>query len=506
MPVPEILNVPPQEAVDSFRAKGYHVGFDWRDTDAETHLRSFTVAKAMRQDILVDIRTAVDAAMADGETFDKFRDRLEPVLKARGWWGQQLMTDPSTGETRLVQLGSVRRLRTIFDTNLSTSYARGRWQRIERLKDSMPYLRYVAVLDSRTRPQHSAWHGTVLPVGHAFWHTHYPPNGWYCRCLVQQLSADDLERYGYRVSESPPPGWNRTREWRNARTGRIHQVPAGIDPGFDHNVGSLSAAESIKATVPGAGVGRPETLEDFILAGRGVREALVEAAGGKGAGFQPDVFRAELTARLARERGAAQVAAEISPESLTSGRLVANAIKRDVQGLFPASWVKAGNAIPLRARPTPTDRGSYHPAAEYTPPLGGDVEMLPARIEARTTNRGWLAGFWQGTRVHEYAHHLQRAMPGLDSHFRALHRRRTAGEPLVPLDSPGEVARIDRYLERYQGREYPGGDPREVMPMAFQYLYQVLPSPRKDTYLPWMLANDPEQLDLVVGLLFHYDP
>ncbi len=77
----------------------------------------------------------------------------------------------------------------------------------------------------------------MLPVDHPFWKTHYPPNGWKCRCIVQQLGDDDLERYGYKVSEGPPPGSGRTRPWKNRRTGRIHQVPAGIDPGFQHNAG-----------------------------------------------------------------------------------------------------------------------------------------------------------------------------------------------------------------------------------------------------------------------------
>ncbi len=117
------------------------------------------------------------------------------------------------------------------------AYARGRWERIERLREAMPWLRYVAVQDARTRPDHLAWHGTILPVDHPFWKTHYPPNGWKCRCIVQQLSEDDLERYGYKVSSGPPPLSGRTRPWTNRRTGRVHQVPAGIDPGFQHNAG-----------------------------------------------------------------------------------------------------------------------------------------------------------------------------------------------------------------------------------------------------------------------------
>ena len=243
MPKPEILTVPPVEAIAHFKAKGFHVGFDWRDTAAAEHLRSFTVAKAMRLDILEDIRGAVDSALAKGETFRQFRARLEPTLKAKGWWGRKQMLDPKTGKMREVQLGSPRRLRIIFDTNLRMSYARGRWERIERVAEERPWLRYVAVLDERTRADHSAWHGTVLRWDDPFWNSHYPPNGWRCRCLVQQLSDDDLAAFGFDPSPGPPPGSQVTRPWTNKRTGKLHHIPTGIDPGFAHNVGKLGRAE-----------------------------------------------------------------------------------------------------------------------------------------------------------------------------------------------------------------------------------------------------------------------
>ena len=237
---PDPVNLPPREAVEHYRSKGLHAGFSWLDTDAATHLRSFTVAKAMRLDILGDIRTEVDRAIADGTTFKKFRKELEPKLREHGWWGRQQMVDPETGESRLVQLGSPRRLRIIFDTNLRTSYARGQWERIERVAEARPYLRYVAVQDKRTRPRHAAWHGTILRWNHPFWKTHYPPNGWACRCTVQQLSEDDLEEFGFVVSDAPPPDWDQTREWRNKRTGEVQRVPRGIARGFAHNVGLRS--------------------------------------------------------------------------------------------------------------------------------------------------------------------------------------------------------------------------------------------------------------------------
>ena len=94
---PEPLNLRPREAFDHFRAKGLHAGFSWLDTDASMHLRSFTVAKAMRLDVLRDIRAEVDHAIADGTTFQQFQAELEPKLRKHGWRGRQRMVRSGDG-------------------------------------------------------------------------------------------------------------------------------------------------------------------------------------------------------------------------------------------------------------------------------------------------------------------------------------------------------------------------------------------------------------------------
>lgn len=244
--------VQPQEAIAWFEAKGYRVGFDWRDSWQQQHAAAFTVAKAMSLDILQDIRAEVERALSEGTTLRDFQKRLEPVLDDKGWWGRRPTTDTTTGETGPAQLGSPRRLRTIFDTNLRSAYAAGRWAQIQRVKERRPYLRYVSILDGRTRRLHREWHGIVLPVDHPWWHTNYPPNGWHCRCSVQQLSERDLVRYGYKVSQAPGGG---SREWVNGRTGESVEVPAGIDPGFGFNVGMAAhpPVDPAKFTMPELG-------------------------------------------------------------------------------------------------------------------------------------------------------------------------------------------------------------------------------------------------------------
>jgi len=232
----KIKPLPPKEAVDYFRKKGYQTGFSWQDVWHEEHAYAFTVAKAMRNDILQDIRGALDEAITQGVPFKEFAKRLEPTLAEKGWWGLKEMTDPKTGEKKMVQLGSSPRLRTIYNTNLRSSYAAGHWQRIQRNKKTRPYLRYIAVQDNYTRDQHRAWHDIVLPVDHPFWAQFYPPNGWGCRCVVQQLSERDLERRGYKITDDKDlPKQKRT--FVNNRTGEITRVPSGIYPGFDFNIG-----------------------------------------------------------------------------------------------------------------------------------------------------------------------------------------------------------------------------------------------------------------------------
>lgn len=119
--------------------------------------------------------------------------------------------------------------------------------------------------------------------------------------------------------------------------------------------------------------------------------------------------------------------------------------------------------------------------------------------------------------VHEYAHRLQHALPGLDDYFQELHQRRTVGEPLQPLRDllPGygyaihEVTRKDGYVTPYQGRIYSGSGSRylgksgalEVMTIAFEYVLGGSPQ-----HLEKLLEADREMFDLVIGVLYHYVP
>lgn len=505
----DVVDLPDEEAVRHFRAKrnrqDWDWSFDWRDVAAEEHLTQFTFAKAARLDVLEAVRAEVDRALAEGTTLREFTRALKPRLQKLGWWGEKEMVDPRTGETRLVEIGP-RRLATILDTNLRMAHARGRWERIEALKEDMPWLRYVATLDARTRPDHARWHGTVLPVDDPWWRSHYPPNGWRCRCQVVQLSEGDMRRRGW--PETPRPK-SPARKWTNKRTGEVIDVPAGIDPGFQRNVGRIppvAAAQQVLAGKIAAAspaiaqaAKKPTSAADYGVEGHLAKGRIGDPVGA------PDKFEANLVRRLRTARGADGLAPLVNaaPGDQALADMVREAARR-----LPRSWVAAGNA---HGALTVRDNGK----------LGGGGDYSHSKKEIRLAAHATL-----DMALHEYVHHLQGAMPGFQRLFRQEHLRRTTAPggkrdslTTASKTSPaayqqlGKVFRRDGYSDDYMGRDYgqpidvapnmdmPDGDAIETATTAFQIALGNRPASLK-----WMATKDPLMLDLVLGLLFRFDP
>jgi len=252
-----IFGMEPKAAIAYLTSKGYAITWNWQDMLDAAHDRSFTVAKAMRLDLLSDIREALETALQEGQTLKQFTTNLQPVLESQGWWGKQVLVD-ALGNAEMVQLGSPRRLKTIYQTNLQSSYMAGRKAAMERATHSHPYWRYVAILDGKTRPSHRALNGKVYRHDDPVWASIYPPNGFNCRCRVTAISEASLKRRGLSVASSE--GSINTQEVEigtDKRTGEIRTtqvttlrttdaagkpVTFRVDPGFNHAPGDGLAA------------------------------------------------------------------------------------------------------------------------------------------------------------------------------------------------------------------------------------------------------------------------
>ncbi|HMN55641.1 MAG TPA: phage minor head protein [Ottowia sp.] len=236
--------VTPEEAIAAFIERQLlQPSFNWWDVWQDEHAAAFMVSGVAQRDVLQLVRERVDEALRTGQSLADFIKALQPALADKGWWGDVAITDPATGEQRITRFDP-RRLQLILDTNLRQSQAAGRWAAAVRNQRRMPFLMYRTMRDERVRPLHAAWDGLVLPLEHPFWHTHYPPNGWRCRCRAIAVSERDVQRYrddGFKISTQAPPV--HMVRYQDKRTGLEAEVPAGIDPGFAYNAGQARLAE-----------------------------------------------------------------------------------------------------------------------------------------------------------------------------------------------------------------------------------------------------------------------
>ncbi len=273
------FRLPPRRAIQYFKDKGYAISFNWWETYQTANARAFTVAKAMRFDVLADIRAEMDNALVNGITPREFVSNLAPRLKAKGWWGKSVVQHPD-GTAELVQLGSPHRLKTIYKVNMDTARAVSRHQVQQATVSQRPYWMYDALEDGRTRPHHAAMDGQVFHHDDPFWDTHYPPNGFNCRCRVQALTGDEVEQRKLKINTSEDklhPIQQRvgvdkqTGEviYRPATEYRADHVHFAPDPGWNYNPGAAGGpfdpgrAPSINEML--SPVGRQQTWRDLGL-------------------------------------------------------------------------------------------------------------------------------------------------------------------------------------------------------------------------------------------------
>ena len=192
----------PDQAIAYLAGKGLDTSvWNWFDMAADAHARSFTVAKATRMDVLQSIRDTLLQVKGEGLGEREFIKRLTPILQNLGWWGKQIVVS-SDGVAEVAQLGSPRRLRTIYQTNVASAYNAARYEQMLANSSARPYWQYVAVMDAKTRPSHAAMNGRVFRFDDPIWRTHYPPCAYNCRCRVRALSARDVERLGLTIESS----------------------------------------------------------------------------------------------------------------------------------------------------------------------------------------------------------------------------------------------------------------------------------------------------------------
>ncbi|HGF9412182.1 TPA: phage minor head protein [Acinetobacter baumannii] len=187
-----LFELPPSDAISYLEKKGFKIGWDWHETLDNAHSRAFTVAKVARMDLLQDIRQSLISAMQQGQTLEQWKASITPVLQDKGWWGKKTVINPE-GREQEVQLGSPRRLRTIYDTNMQSAFAAGRYKAMMAGSETRPYWEWRHITISNPRKQHVALDGRLFRFDDPFWGVAYPPSEWGCKCRVIARSAREVE-------------------------------------------------------------------------------------------------------------------------------------------------------------------------------------------------------------------------------------------------------------------------------------------------------------------------
>jgi hypothetical protein len=191
----------------------------WDDLWQGQHARAFVVAGATQAGLLTDLREAVDAAISQGETLDDFRKRFDELVARNGWTGWK-----GEGSAK----GRAWRTQLIYHQNLRSAYMAGRWESLR----SFPYLKYQHNTVNNPREEHKAWDGWIVRTDSEWWRTHYPPNGWGCRCSAIGYSEARMLADGLTPTD-PPPGGD------------------GVRPEFQYHVGIADRGEDLVDAVLG---------------------------------------------------------------------------------------------------------------------------------------------------------------------------------------------------------------------------------------------------------------
>lgn len=196
----------------------------WDDVWKSGHDRGFMVAGAMKADLLSDFASSVDTAISQGKSIQWFRKNFDAIVDKHGW--------SYKGERNW-------RTRVIYQTNMSTSYAGGRLAQLKEGGYTKWMYRHSG--SAHPRPEHVALDGLVRPADDPFWSTHYPPNGWGCKCRVVGVRSDDAARTLGGDPDKDLPDWVNEID---ARTGE----PVGIDKGWGYMPGA-SVVDEVRALV-----------------------------------------------------------------------------------------------------------------------------------------------------------------------------------------------------------------------------------------------------------------
>ena len=180
------------QAIDWFRARVPLTDAQAEQLQDDAKRQAFWIAGTQQLGVIKQIQASLDKAIADGQTFDAWRENIGSSL-----------TEVVGGHAK-----------TVYRNATQTAYNDGRRAQLsnEIVKRSRPYWMYNAIRDARTTDICSTLHGTILPADDSKWDQLLPPRHHNCRSNIRALTRSQAERMGG-VNPVPqvelPKGWGK---------------------------------------------------------------------------------------------------------------------------------------------------------------------------------------------------------------------------------------------------------------------------------------------------------
>lgn len=236
----------------------------WTDALRGDHDRALVVAGATDLDMLADFQNSLVKSRKNGTLFKDFQKDFDRIVETYGW--------EFNGDRAW-------RARTIFETNMRTSYMAGRLSQMRdpdviKMRPWWQYRHGVTRSPKNPRAAHVGWHGLTLRNDDITWQTIFAPNGFKCSCSIVTLSDRDMEREGRTGGDKPPI--LETEIVLDRRSGEFVEKVKHIDYGFDYMPGDLwerglvpselirEAGGVSKATGLVVAIDEPGPIEDLI--------------------------------------------------------------------------------------------------------------------------------------------------------------------------------------------------------------------------------------------------
>jgi SPP1 gp7 family putative phage head morphogenesis protein len=169
-----VPNVPNRHAIEDILARQPKLAIGYQAVQAlYDEEYAFALARSTAEVLTGQVRDRIARMIREGKT----EPQAGAIISDMGDWTQAYG-------------------RTVWRTTLASAHTAGEFAQMADPAVGLVFgaLRYSAVMDSDTRPNHAALDGLVAAPGDPIWHRAAPPQGYACRCVLTPVSWAELKR------------------------------------------------------------------------------------------------------------------------------------------------------------------------------------------------------------------------------------------------------------------------------------------------------------------------